>query len=168
MNPDDASDWTIRDRRPNRLTRWFILGGLLSVWGGLILARRAGPLSWLPVEFEVFVCIVGIISCGVLAFLLPFISARHWKLGEKFVVWPGREYPVGDVREIAFAPDPAEDYDDAATPARGCEVRARLRRGEVRLIASVGDARRVRDWAVRHGIEVTDPAGVLEPARHDP
>jgi hypothetical protein len=168
MNPDDAVDLSIRNRRPDRLTRWLVGAGLAGVWSVLILAHRAGLLDWLPADFGIIVCIVGIMSCGVLAFLLTLDPARHWKLGEKLVVWPGREYTVGDVREITFGPDPAEDYDDAVAPARGCEVRARLRRGELRLIASAGDARRVRDWAVRQGIAVTDLAGVLEQAPHEP
>jgi len=167
MNLDDSADISVRNHRPNRLTRWFVLVGLVSAWFVLFAVLRAGLLDWLPTPAEIFVSIAGIISCGVLSLTLTLDPVRHWKLGESLVLWPGREYPISDIREIAFAPDSAEDYDDAATPAPLCEVLARLRRGEVRLIASVGDARRVRDWAVRRGIAVTDPTSVLESARHD-
>ena len=168
MSPDDATDLCIRNHRPNGLASALLLLGLASFWaavGGLCLG---GVLDRLPVPTELLVCTLGIVTCGVVSLTLTRQSVRHWKLGAALVVWPDRIYRPPEVREVAFAPDPAEDFDDAATPARLCEVRARLRRGELRLIASVGDARRVRDWAVRKGIAVSDPTAVLEPARHDP
>jgi hypothetical protein len=162
MHPNDAVALSVRNHRPNRLVRPLVLVGLGCFWAGLLSLYVTGVLDRLPFPSEVLIIGFGIVTCGVLAVAITYMTIQHWKLGETFVVWPGREYQPGDIREIVFAPDPAEDYDDSATPARRCEVRARLRgRGELRLIASVVDGRRVRDWAARRGIAVAETGQVL-------
>jgi hypothetical protein len=168
VNPDDAVDLSIRNQRPNRVTVPLLISGLLCMWVTVCGLRVSGLLDQIfPPEVELYA--LGIISCGILALAFSYQPIRHWKLGEALVVWPRGRYQPRGIREIAFAPDPAEDFDDAATPARLCQVRAHLRsRRELRLIASVWDARRVRDWAVRRGIAVSDPSAVLEAVRHDP
>src|SRR5258708_155372 len=160
MNPNDAVDLTIRNCRPSWLTGPLVVFGLGCLWAAAFGVRVSRVLDWL-VSPDIGLCTLGIVTCGVLTLACVYQGVRHWKLGEALVVFPGRRYLPVDIREIAFGPDPAEDYDDTATPARLCEAHARLRRGKLRLVVSVGDARRVRAWGVRHGIAVSDPAGVL-------
>jgi hypothetical protein len=167
MTHDHPDDLLIRNRRSNRLIVPVLLFGLGCLWV-TVCGLRINRLLDRLFRPEVDLYGLGIVSGGVLTLAYVLQPVRHWTLGETLAVWPERRYRPAEIREIAFAPDPAEDYDDATTPVLLCEVRARLRRRELRSIISVGDARLVRDWAICRGIAVNDPAGVLEPARHEP
>ncbi|HKA07464.1 MAG TPA: hypothetical protein VKD71_09420 [Gemmataceae bacterium] len=161
MHPDSTEDLTIRNRRPNRLTVPLLMTGLGCLWATVCGLRVTGQLDrFFHPEIELYS--LGIVTCGVFTVAYLHQTVRHWKLGERLIVWPERRYRPAEILEIAFAPDPTEDYEDAATPDRLYEVRAHLRRRSAqRLIVSLADARRVRDWAIRRDIAVSDRAQVL-------
>ncbi|HEX3148286.1 MAG TPA: hypothetical protein VHR66_09380 [Gemmataceae bacterium] len=74
----------------------------------------------------------------------------------------GTVYSPTNIKRINFAPDPCEDYHDSPLPIRLVEIKVDPTRGRsIRIIASVGDGRRLRDWAVRKGVEIFDPTNML-------
>ena len=65
-----------------------------------------------------------------------------------------------DIRAIHVGPDPDEDYAEARLPFPLCLVTIEAGRRKLRLVASAGDAARLREWAERKGIAVVDPQGL--------
>jgi hypothetical protein len=91
------------------------------------------------------------------------ISPESLRLGADLLPRPAfPAYRPDEIRRIDFAPDPAEDYAEGRTAAPLCEATISIRRsGRLRLIVTVEDARRLREWAVTRGIEVIETAEVL-------
>ena len=129
------------------------------MWAVSLGVRASGLLDRLY-RPEIDLYTLGIVTSVVLVLTYRYQSVRYWKLGEYLVVYAGRRYRPAVIREVQFAPDPSEEFDEVGDAARLCEVRAVLRRGGyLRLVVSVRDAVWVRAWADRHGIPVRDPSG---------
>lgn len=164
MLPDNAIEMTIRN---HRYTRWTVIAVVSMVgtfFSGLfaLLVLDASGLVVFLVVLAIAVSLAGAVGLGLFA---PHIITGV-KLTEVLQPRPGGpEYQPIDIARIDFASDPHEDFDDAALPIRMCEIRLRpVHRFAIRLIASVGDGRRLWDWAVRNGVDVFDPTNVLNRA----
>jgi hypothetical protein len=100
---------------------------------------------------------------GVLWLLRP---VERIKVGDQLQFWPGGNNSPRDVLLVEFGPDPGEDYVDGALPIPLCEATITVRRARpVRLIISVGDAARLREWADANAIPVSDPEGYARASR---
>jgi len=66
------------------------------------------------------------------------------------------------IEVIQFGRDPEEDYAESGLPIHLCQVEVRLRpRGRLRLVVTLGDGMRFRDWARRRNIRVIEDADVF-------
>ena len=81
------------------------------------------------------------------------------RLGEEIEVMCFR-YPPQAVRQVRFAPDPAEDYKEVEpqTPLREASIELHSGR-QFRLIVDQADARRLKQWAAAKGIAVCEGDG---------
>lgn len=167
MNPDDAVDRTIRNRRS---TLWPVAGlGLLfcGFWLGVcgcVVSLGFGE-HYVPVLLAwSVVTLVG--SFAFAAVVRVRNPVERIKLGDRLERWPGGGYAPSDLAHIEFGPDPAEDYHDHPLPFPLCQATITPQMGRpLRLIVSTGDAARLREWAADHGIPVSDPGGYSCPAR---
>jgi hypothetical protein len=103
----------------------------------------------------------------VLRGLLPSrISVHHLKLGESIDLGhPLLRFPARKVRQVTFAPDPAEDYLESDRRTRLCEASVGMDSGKhFHLILDEADAERLRHWAATRGITVRDCDGYRPPA----
>ena len=169
MNPDDTVDRTINNRRYEPWAARALWGTLPLILLGVVVALTANVAT----TWKIVTVSVAVGAIPVWVYFLVRVGKRRpvsrIKLGDEIAVFPsGGLVPLDRVQDISFAPDPDEDYHDSAMPFALCEVRLVLRPGgDFRLIATVADGRRVRDWAVRWGIAVSDPAAVLVASRSD-
>ena len=160
MTPD-AVEVIIRNRRPPRwqglvvlvIISAFVLGacGLFGLdvapnWGATLAVAAVGAA----------------IGAVIFALFAP-TPVSLIKLTDELETRPaGRGFRPTEIVRVEFGPDPAEDYVDLPIPIRLCEVRVvPLLKEPIRLIASVGDATRLRDWAVWKGVRVFDPQDAL-------
>ena len=165
---DDAGQIVIRNRRPNRLVAPAVFLGLGLFWIGVCVFLVVGqPERW-PLVSGVVGVVLAIASCALAAWALTRDPVYVWKLGRCLSTWPGPPYSPAVIHHIDIGPDPHEDYVDADEAVAACEVAVLLRpRGSVRMIVSIGDARRLREWADGHGIPVRDPGSVLRGVNPD-
>lgn len=166
MNPDDAVARTIHNRRkPPR--RAVAVGAVVGALGYGVLACLADQLpTRLSVPIQVA---MGVLLLGATVVCLRWaarVPVDRVKLGEWLEVWPGGHRPIADVLAVVFGPDPAEDYAELSMPVPLCRATITLRRGPAAdLIVSRGDAARLREWAIEHGVPVSDPGGYSRPIR---
>jgi hypothetical protein len=161
MDPNDVIEVTIRN---HRYTRWSTVASV-SVSATFILSACCllGLQAWLSlfglIAIGASVAFAGAMGLGRFS---PY-TLQCLNLSDELQPWPGGVgYLPVDIERIDFASDPAEDYDESPSTIRMCEARVRpVHRLAIRLIASVDDGRRLRDWAVRKGIDVYDPTNVL-------
>jgi hypothetical protein len=161
MSPDEPDGLTIRNRR---YPRWpaVLTSAALVVW---LTATCAFVVLPDPSLVAVLVGVVAFLAFVVAAVFgaIRRLPVESLKLGNDLRAGSGYPpYRPEEIRQIAFAPDRAEDFAEGRTAAPLCEaaVAFRSKRG-LRLIVTVEDARRLRDWAVAKGIEVIEAAGVL-------
>ncbi len=82
------------------------------------------------------------------------------RLGSELQATPLGRYETKDIEAIHFASDPDEDYVDKDLPIPLCQLTVNTRKKfSFRLVVSLGDAQRVREWADRIGVVVIDPEG---------
>src|SRR5262249_15719842 len=83
------------------------------------------------------------------------------RLGLFLEPWPGgMRYGPPTVTQIAFGPDPAEDYVESGPPVRLCQATFTLRDGRrFPLVVTADDGARMREWAIEKAIAVNDPDG---------
>jgi hypothetical protein len=132
-------------------TFWFVICGLLS---------KSPSRNWTLFELVVVIaaaCITALMF-QVFQWLRP---VDRLILNDESLVAPAlASYKPADIRQISFGPDPHEDYAEATLPIKLCQAIVTPARGRrLRLIVSAGDAVRLRQWAERRGIAVTDPDG---------
>jgi len=161
MHPDDAVEVTIWNHRPRRGSSLgvlvpvavFLLGlcGLCTLdlgltWGALWATGTAAAL-------------VGAVALALVA-EHPIVKL---KLSTALVLRPGgTEYRPDEIVRIEFGADPQEDYRDTPIPVRLCEIRVLpLQQRPIVLVSSVGDAIRLREWAIRKCVRVADPQDSL-------
>jgi hypothetical protein len=137
---------------------------VFAIVGVLCLPMAVAMLSWLPKEAAPLVLVGTIILYALMASLmvrrLPHPVSRV-KLGAFLQTFPGGlAHPPSMISDIAFGPDPAEDYAESPLPVRMCQARIIMRDGRrFQLIVSAGDAARLREWATEMGVAVKDPHG---------
>jgi hypothetical protein len=160
MHPDDAADWTIRNQRHRGWSHWLWLGAWGVVWaGGALVLERLTPremhwaylLAWVVPTLGSFI--------GLMVYL-ERLPIKRLKLGDQLRAYPTARWEPKDIRAIHFGPDPDEDYAEAKLPFPLCQVTVEGRRRKLRLVASAGDAARLREWAERKGVTVDDPQGL--------
>ena len=160
-DPADPAPPEIRNRRPDRLTTPAVFLGLAIFWGGVCGYLLFGLPELFPVASGVVGFALGIASCGLAAWALTRDPMYKWALGETLSTWPGRVYIPTSVRRVEIGPDPDEDYTEALNSVPVCHAAVHVRPwGSLRMIVSLGDARRLAAWADRHGIPVRDPGGL--------
>lgn len=166
MEPDDTVDRTIRNQRYRCWPAWACLGAFALLWmSAAFVLDRLTPREWEPY-----------VGGGTAALMLATMSVVVWhldrrpvhriKLGDELRAFPkpgGRHLPA-NIRAIRFSNDEDGDYIEGDLPVPLCQVMIEPRRGRrIRLVASAGDAARLREWAERHGIQVADPYGLAVP-----
>ena len=164
MAKPETVDRTIRN---HRYQAWpampaFIVLGLICLAGGLPL------VLWLSHDLAMPVMVGTVIAwVGAASVVLPRLphSVSRVKLGVLLQTYPGgTSLRPSLITEVAFGPDPAEDYAEGSMPVRMCEARISVRgRSQFQLIVSAGDAVRLREWATEKGITVTDSDGYSTP-----
>jgi hypothetical protein len=141
----------------------------LVVWGTATCAFVALPG---PSAVTVAVGVVAAVSFVTAAVLVVFgrLPLESLRLRADLLPQPGfPAYRPDEILRIAFAPDPAEDYAEGRTAAPLCEAAVAFRpHGGLRLVVTVEDAWRLRNWAVARGIEVVETDGVLGGADRGP
>jgi len=157
---DDTTDVVIRNRRYRIWPGLVLLVGLAFFWV-IVLGLL---LRWL-LDLSGHVVIIG----TIIAFAVSGGVAQRWiphpvsrvNLGLFVETWPGgMRYPASSVTQIAFGPDPAEDYVESGQPARLCEAKFTLREGwKFPLVVTEDDVARLRDWAIEKAIPLNDPEG---------
>jgi hypothetical protein len=160
MHPDDAADWTIRNQRPWGAAPWLWLGAWTVVWmGGAFILERMTPVTrhWAYVLAWLGPTLGSLVALLVYLGRLP---VRRLKLGDEVQAYPRCRLGPKDIRAIHVGPDPDEDYAEARLPFPLCLVTVEAGRRKLRLVASAGDAARLREWAERKGIAVVDPQGL--------
>jgi hypothetical protein len=163
MGSIETVDPTIRNRRYSRWRPVMARVLLAELWLGVGAVLFTSAIR--PYTLLALVAVSVILACysAIFILILPWANPiARIKLGDDMEANPGSwHYLPERIKEIAFAPDPAEDYHDYATlPVPTCEVRIRhRRRGTFRLIVSEKDAERLRQWAVAKGIAVCDCDG---------
>jgi hypothetical protein len=156
----DTIDVVIRNRRYRIWPGLILLVGLGFVW--LIIAALVA--MWIP-DLSGHVVIVA----AVIAFAVSGGVAQQWiphpvrrvNLGLLLETWPGgMRYRPSAVTQIAFGPDPAEDYAESGLPVRLCQAMFTLRDGwKFPLVVTADDAARLREWAMGKSIVVSDSDG---------
>jgi hypothetical protein len=125
----------------------------------------AGLLLRWVLDLSGHVVIIG----AIIAFAVSGGVAQQWishpvsrvNLGLLLETWPGgMRYRPSTVTQIAFGPDPSEDYAESSVPVRMCQATIRIRDGwKFPLIVTADDAARLREWATEKSIVVMDPVG---------
>jgi hypothetical protein len=160
MFDGDTVDRTIRNHAYHP---WpVIVGGLLFFFFWAAACVSGGwklSINGLVLLVALLLCFFQLFVFGLL--LLKLRPVERIKLGDDIQVWPGsKRYAPDVIKQISFEPDPKEDYRDLALPIRHREVRIDLRpRGSFRLLVSIGDAQRIREWAVTKGAAVVGHLG---------
>ena len=163
MLPIETVDPTIRNRRYPRWRPFMARVLLAELWVGVFVAMFTVGMS--PFQLLGWFTVAVILACysAIFVLILPWANPiARIKLGDDMEANPGSwHYPPERIGEIAFAPDPQEDFHDFATlPVPTCEVRIRhRRRGTFRLVISETDAQRLRRWAIAKRIAVCDCEG---------
>jgi hypothetical protein len=159
MNPDDVVDRTILNQRYRSRP------GLLAIagWGLFWMAAAAVVETHTPYRWRVGIFpatfLLIIVSWVPLMVFLGRQPVRRLRLGDDLRA-AGRRLEPADIRAIRIAHDPDEDFVESKLPVPLCQVTVEGRRGRpIRLVVSVGDAGRLREWAQCKGIEVVDPEG---------
>jgi len=159
MHPDDVVDRTILNQRYRSWPGLFSIAGWALFWmAAAAIVETRTPDGWRVGVFPATLLLI-IGSWVPLMVFLGRQPVRRLKLGDDLRA-AGRRLEPADVRAIRMAPDPDEDYVESKLPIPLCQVTVEGRRGRpIRLVVSVGDAGRLREWAERKGIEVIDPEG---------
>jgi hypothetical protein len=158
--PVETTDRTIRNQRDTGwpASAWIGLWAGLWVVAGIALAS-ATPRPWGPAVAGVTILLM-LGSCLALLIRLDRRPSRRLRLGDELRAYPFGRWQPADILAIHLAPDPDEDYVEGQMPFPVCLVTVEGKHGRKRrLVASVGDAVRVREWAERKGIAVIDPEG---------
>jgi len=160
LPPVEAADRTIRNQRDPGWPPWAWIGiwaGLWAVAGLGIASKTSHP--WEPVVAGLtFLSMLG--SFLVLLTRLEQRPVRRLRLGDELRAYPTGRFQPADIRAVHLSPDPEEDYVEGQLPFPVCLVTVENKRGrKLRLVASVGDAARLREWAELRGIAVIDPEG---------
>jgi hypothetical protein len=88
------------------------------------------------------------------------LTVDQLALGDSLAFDSRLPVPATAVRQIRFAPDPAEDYAEPDRPERLCAATVEFEWGrEFRLTVDEADARRLRQWAESRAIPVSDLDG---------
>ncbi|HEX3146794.1 MAG TPA: hypothetical protein VHR66_01755 [Gemmataceae bacterium] len=163
MHRYELGDVTIHHHRPSRLTGSLMLFALACFWVAAFAVRSSGAIDRL-MSSEVFLCALAIVSWFALIFAYVLQGARSLNLGSQMTVWPQWwTFHPHDIRSIAFAQDPAEDFDETAPAIRFCAIWIQPRnRFPIRLIARVDDGLQLWHWSIRNGINVCNPTDVLD------
>jgi hypothetical protein len=161
MHPDDVVDWTIRNQRPQSWVGSFWIVGWMMFWtGALVIVELWAPYPWRGFVYPSTLVLILISFMTLVALLDGPHPIRRLRLGEDLQVVPAYRLKPADIRCIRMAADPDEDYVESKLPVPLCLVTLEGRRGRpIRLVVSVGDATRLRDWAERKGVILDDPHG---------
>ena len=158
--PDATTDLTIRNQRYHGGPAWAWIAGWFAVWlSAIAVLEWTTPREW---EKRVF------LATAIPIFVTFFIMIRYLdlrpvvrlRLGDELRAYPSGRFQPADLVVIRFTPDTDEDYAEEKLPVPWCQVAVQGRRGRIiRLVASVGDAVRLREWAERKGVRVEDSEG---------
>ena len=166
MEPDDTVDRTIRNQRYRCWPAWAWLGALALLWlAAAIVLDRLTPRDWEP-YVGACTCLLMLLTAFIVLWHLDHRPVHRIKLGDELRAFPmpgGRHLPA-NIRAIQFSNDEDGDYTEGDLPVPLCHVTVEARRGRrIQLVASAGDAARLREWAERHGVVVVDPHGLSVP-----
>jgi hypothetical protein len=159
----DTVDRTIRNRRYHDWPVVVWLGGWFVFWMGvsLLVDRWMGPPPFWPVP-PIAVLFMAVPVVGSFMAIVAWIDRRpisRLKLGEELSARPVGRVKPNDIAGFRFARDPYEDYVESRLPIPVCELTIEARKRSLKMIVSLGDAARVREWAEKMGVAVIDPAG---------
>jgi hypothetical protein len=160
-DPLDVADRTIRNQRYHGWPAWAWILGWFAAWlPAAWLLESLTPRDWEKPALAA----VGVPILATFIFLVRHLDRRpaeRIRLGDELRAYPSGQFQPADLVCIQFSPDDDEDYAEDKLPVPWCQVAVRGRRGRtIRLVASHGDAVRLREWAERNGVAVIDPDGL--------
>jgi hypothetical protein len=161
MDPDEAVDWTIRNQRVRGPVEWAWLLGWAAVWmAGAYIAERLTPWEWRLAGTIVFLAVIIASFVIVIVYLDRHRRVFRVKLGDELRVVPGRRLEPGEIAALRLSPDPDEDYVESITPIPLRLLTVEPRRGSrFHMVITAGDAGRLRAWADRKRVAVSDSEG---------
>jgi hypothetical protein len=111
---------------------------------------------------------------GVVAFLATWLFFSLWSqylvrglgLSESLQAGAdGRPFELERIQSIKFTHPSGEDYDDLSIAIPFCNIRVRFHwLWSIRIMATIDDGRRLRDWAVQKGVDVLGRGPAASPA----
>ena len=166
--PTDTADRTIRNQRYHGWPAAALIAGWFGVWLAAVgILEWTTPRAW-EKQILVATAIPILVTFFILIRHLDLRPVERLRVGDELRAYPSGRFQPADLVSIQFSPDADEDYAEDKLPVPWCQVAVRGRRGRtIRLVASAGDAARLRQWAERHGIAVLDPHGCTTPASRD-
>src|SRR5262245_3002059 len=162
-DPAETVDPTIRNQRYGCWPAWAWFGACALVWmPAIIVLDRNTPREWDAVVGAA-TCVPMLISVFLVLWHLERRPVHRIKIGDELRAFPrpGARYQPGELKLISFSNDEDGDYVEGGRPVPLCQVVIKGRRAcSIRLVASTGDAARLREWAERDGVRVGGPQGV--------
>lgn len=160
MNPNDAVDRTIRNRRRRAWPHWAGVAGWVAV---AVVLDEMTPVEWRHAVMSILAGPV-LVSSVLVWWCLHRLPVERLKLGDRLWAYPFGRLAPKDLGAIRIGPDPEEDFGESSQPVRLCQVTIECRRRGLRLVASVCDAARLREWAGRRCIPFSDPLDLSLPS----
>lgn len=164
MKHHDTVDRTIRNQRYRGwpLLLWLFLWGLSWMGSAILLERWFSPTrasDYLVAAAWLCWVILMLITYIMILVRIGRLPPKRIKLGEEMWPVPGARIKPKDIGGFHFERDPDEDYVETKLPIPVCQLTIEMKKRKRRMIVTLGDATRVHEWAVQHGVPVYDPEG---------
>jgi hypothetical protein len=163
MDPDDATEWTIRNQRVRGWPENWILAAwwlIMGPSGGVVVLQVPFQWAWIAIGCWAVVVFIPAVIFLIRSYRFPRIV--RFKLCDELRAYPfQRRLALPNITAIHISHDPDEDYAESKLPVPTCQVTVESRAGRrFAIIATAGDAARIVRWGRKKGIVVINPLGL--------